>query len=109
MAQANYVTNAIRVLITAASRKTSTNPVRTASAEPLTGMAGLLSGADPVPKRPRRSFSKSLIVQSACPPAIVQKSTQSGPGCIDLRQGCVASDAINVRRAEEPLAGRRVG
>jgi hypothetical protein len=105
MAQANYVTNAIRVLITARSRKASTNHVRTPSVEPLAGRAGLLSAANPVPKRPGRSFSKSPIVQSACLPAIVQQSTQKAPGCIDFRQGgrpfCgLASDATN--------AGRRV-
>ena len=39
MAQADYVTNAIRALITDARPKTSTNPVRTASAAPIAGLA----------------------------------------------------------------------
>jgi hypothetical protein len=40
MAQANHVTNAIRVPNTAAGRKKSTNSVRTAFREPTAGLAG---------------------------------------------------------------------
>ena len=113
MAQANYVTNAIRALITDARPKTSTNPVRTASAAPIAGLAKVLSPAYPAPKRPRRSFSKSLIGQSDCLPAFVCESTQNALGWIDFRQ-CdrpfydLASDATNLRRPELPLAARRV-
>ncbi len=113
MAQADYVTNAIRVLITDAKPKTSTNPVRTASAAPIAGLAKVHSPADPAPKRPRRCFSKSLIGQSDCVPAVVCESTQNALGWIAFRQ-CdrsfydLASDATNFQRAELPLAVRRV-
>ena len=40
MAQADYVTNAIRALITGAGAKPSTNPVRTAHAEFVAALAG---------------------------------------------------------------------
>ena len=40
MAQAGYVTNAIRALITGAGAKPSTNPVRAAHAEFVTALAG---------------------------------------------------------------------
>ena len=44
MAQADYVTNAIRALITGASAKPSTNPVRAAYADFIAALAGIPHG-----------------------------------------------------------------
>ena len=47
MAQAEYVTNAIRALITGASAKPSTSPVRAAHAEFVAALAGHPPRTDP--------------------------------------------------------------
>ena len=52
MAQADYVSNAIRALITGAGAKPSTNPVRAAHAEFVATLAG--HPPWPIPLEPRR-------------------------------------------------------
>jgi hypothetical protein len=94
MAQANHVTNAIRVLNTAAGRKKSTNSVRTAFREPTAGLAGFLSAQIPL----LQSFTKA---RRTLPAGLI-----SGKATASICN--LALDATNLQLAEGPLAGWRV-
>jgi hypothetical protein len=91
MAQADYVTTAIRALITGAGANPSTNPVRAAHAE----FVAALAGHPPrrIPLKPdgfdvedRVDYSKKvLIARSAYLIAILDHTAQIVPGGVDLR------------------------
>jgi hypothetical protein len=92
MAQADYVTNAIRVLITNASAKASTNPVRAAYAEFVAALAGhpprsIPIDADAIDVEDRADhLNKVLNGLSAYLTAILHDTAQNVPGGLDLRQ-----------------------
>jgi hypothetical protein len=92
MAQADYVTNAIPSLITAASAEPSTNPVRGAYAELLAGRAGHPSR--PIRLKPHvvdledRADHLNEVFNAlwACLTAISDDTAQNIPGGLDLCQ-----------------------
>ena len=92
MAQADYVTNAIRVLVTNASAKPSTNPVRAAYAEFVVALAG--HPPRPIPIKPpvvdlgdrADHLNKVLNALSAYLTAILDDTAQNVPGGLDLCQ-----------------------
>ena len=118
MAQADYVTNAIRVLITGARANPSTNVARTAYAEFIAD----LSGHPPrsMPLNPEAvdledrvdHLNRLLTALSAYLTAILDDTAQNVPGGLDLCQidallFDLASDAIGtLQRAVEGVAGR---
>lgn len=113
MAQANHVTNAIRVPITAAGRKTSTNSVRTTSREPIAGLAGFLSAPIPLLNDCADLFRKVLLSNRLVCPLSFTKARRTLPaGLISGKATAstcdLALDATNLQLAEGPLAGWRV-
>jgi len=92
MAQADYLSNAIRALITGAGAKPSTNPVRSAHAEFVTALAGqppwpmpLFADASDIEDRADH-VKKVLDAVSAYVTAILDDTAQNIPGGLDLRQ-----------------------
>ena len=92
MAQADYVTNAIRVLITNASAKASTNPVQAAYAEFVTALAGhpprsIPIDADAIDVEDGADHpNKVLNGLSAYLTAMLEDIAQNVRGGLDLRQ-----------------------
>jgi len=92
MAQADYVPNAIRALITGASAKASTNPVRGAHAEFVAALAGhpprpIPIDADAIGLWDRADhLNKVLNALSAYLTAALDDTAQNVPGGLDLRQ-----------------------
>ena len=92
MAQADYVTNAIRAPITDASAKPSANPVQAAYAEFVAALAGhpprpIPVYADAIDLEDRADhLSKVLDALSAYLTAILDDTAQNVPGGLDLRQ-----------------------
>jgi hypothetical protein len=92
MAQADYVTSAIRALITGAGAKPSTNPVRAAHAEFVTAVAGqppwpipLFADATDLEDRADH-LNKVLNALSAYLTAVLDDTAQNVPGGLDCRQ-----------------------
>ena len=118
MAQADYMTNAIRALITGAGAKPSTNPVRAAHAEFVAALAGhpprpIPVDADAIDLEDRADhLNKVLNALSAYLTAILDDTAQNVPGGLDLRQvDAVLSDltsdmAGSIHHAAESMARR---
>ena len=118
MAQADYMTNAIRALITGAGGKPSTNPVRAAHAEFVAALAGhpprpIPVDADAIDLVDRADhLNKVLNTLSAYLTAILDDTAQNVPGGLALRQvDAVLSDptsdmAGSIHHAAESMAGR---
>jgi hypothetical protein len=92
MAQAEYVNNAIRALITGAQAKTSTNLVRAVHTEFVAALAGhapraIPVNADAVDIEDRADhLNKVLNALSVYLTAILNDTAQNVPGGLDLRQ-----------------------
>jgi hypothetical protein len=92
MAQADYVNNAIRALITGAGAKPSTNLVRAVHAEFVAALTGhpprpIPVDADAIDLEDRAEhLNKVLNALSAYLTAILDDTTQNVPGGLDLRQ-----------------------
>ena len=92
MAQADYMPNAIRALITGASAKPSTNPVRVAYAEFLADLAE--NPPRPIPVRADAADLQDradhvegvLTALSAYLNAVLEDTAENVPGGLDLRQ-----------------------
>jgi hypothetical protein len=117
MAQAEYVTNAIRAQITGGGAKRSTKPVRAAHAEFVAALTG-------VPPRPIPVYADAIDLQdradhvvavltalSAYLTTILDDTAQNVPGGIELRQiDAALSDLVSdvtgtLQQAVEGLAG----
>ena len=91
MAQADYVHNAVRAVITGANPKPSTNPVRAAHADLVTAVAGnppwpIPLFADASDLEDRADHLKSLLdAVSVYVTAILDDTAQNVPGGLDLR------------------------
>jgi hypothetical protein len=92
MAQADYVTNAIRARITDTGAKASTDPVRAAYAELVAALAGhpprpIPIDADAIDLEDcAEHLNKVLNAQSAYLTAVLDDTAQNVPGGLDLRQ-----------------------
>jgi hypothetical protein len=92
MAQADYVTNAIRALITDASAKASTNHVRAAYAEFFAALAGHPQRPIPIDAKAidledhADHLNKVLNALSAYLTTVLDDTAQNVPGGLDLRQ-----------------------
>ncbi len=92
MAQADYVSNAIRALITGANAKPSTNPVRAAHADFVTAMAGnppwpIPLFADASDLEDRADHLKTVLAAlTVYVTAILDDTAQNVPGGLDLHQ-----------------------
>ena len=118
MAQADYVTNAIRALITGAIAKPSTNPVQAAYADFVAALAGhpprpIPVYADAVDLEDRADhLQKVLTALSAYLTVILDDTAQNVPGGLDLRQvdallSDLASDVTGtLQHAAERMAWR---
>jgi hypothetical protein len=118
MAQADYVPNAIRALITGASAKLSANPVRAARVELVAVLAGhppwpIPIDADATGLEDRADHLKKVLdALSVYVAAILDDTAQNVPGGLDLRSidallADLASDvAGTIRRAADAMAGR---
>lgn len=91
MAQADYVSSAVRALITGASAKPSTNPVRAAHADFVTAVAGnppwpIPLFADASDLEDRADHLKTVLdAVSVYVTAILDDAAQNVPGGLDLR------------------------
>jgi hypothetical protein len=118
MAQADYVSNAIRALITGASAKPSTNPVRAAHAEFAAALAGhppwpLPLYADATDLEDRADHLKKVLdALSVYVTAILDDTAQNVPGGLDLHSidallSDLASDVTGtIQRAADAMSGR---
>jgi hypothetical protein len=118
MAQADYVTNAIRALITGANVKLSTNVVRAAHVEFVATLAGyppwpIPFDADATDLEDRADHLKQVLdALSVYVAAILDDTAQNIPGGLDLRfidalLSDLASDVTGtIRRAADAIAGR---
>jgi hypothetical protein len=118
MAQAEYVSNAIRALITGASANPSTSLVRAAHAEFVAALAGhpprpIPVDADIVDLEDRADhLNKVLSALSAYVTVILDDTAQNAPGGLDLHHieaglSDLASDVTGtIQRAVDALAGR---
>jgi hypothetical protein len=118
MAQAEYVTNAIRALITGADAKTSTSPVGAAHAEFVAALAGhpprpIPVDADAIDLEDRANhLNKVLKALSVYGAAVLNDTAQKIPGGLDLRHiDAVLSDLASdvtaiIQRAADGMAGR---
>jgi hypothetical protein len=118
MAQAGYVTNVVRPLITDAGSKPSTNPIHTAHAELVTAVAG--QPPCPIPPFPGASdledraehLKKMLNAVSVYLVAILDDTARNVPGGLDLRSvdallSDLASDVTGaVQGAADDMTGR---
>jgi hypothetical protein len=118
MAQAGYVTNAIRALITGAREKSSTNSVRTAHAEFVTELAGqppwpipLFADATDLEDRADH-LKKVLNAVSVYVTAILEDTAQNVPGGLNRRSiDALLSDLLSdvtgtIQGAADAMAGR---
>jgi hypothetical protein len=118
MAQAGYVTNAIRAPITGAEAKPSTNRVRAAHAEFVTALAGqppwpipLFADATDLEDRADH-LKKVLNAVSVYVTALVGDTAQNVPGGLDLRYiDALVSDLASevtgtIQGAADAMAGR---
>jgi hypothetical protein len=91
MAQADYVSSAVRALITGANAKPSTNPVRAAHADFVTAVAGdppcsIPLFADAVDLEDRADHLKRVLeAVSVYVTTILDDTAQNVPGGLDLR------------------------
>ena len=119
MAQAEYVSNAIRALITGASEKLSTaTPVRVAHSEFIATLAGHLPRpipleADALDLEDRADHLNTVLsALSVYVTVILDDTTQNVPGSLDLRdaEGLLADLASDltgaIQRAADDMAGR---
>jgi hypothetical protein len=118
MAQAEYVSSAIRALITDASAKASTNPVRAAYAELVATLAGhpprlIPIDAEAINLEDRADhLNKVLNALSAYLTALLDDTAQNVPGGLDLRQvDALLSDLVSdvsgtLQNAVERMAWR---
>jgi hypothetical protein len=118
MAQAGYVSNAVRPLITGAGSKPSTNPVHTAHAEFVTALARQPSCpiplfADATDLEDRADHLKDvLIAVSIYLSALLGDTAQNVPGGLNLRSinallSDLASDVTGtIQGAADDMAGR---
>ncbi len=118
MAQADYVSNAVRALITGAGAKLPTNPIRVAHAEFVATLAG--HPPWPIPLDPDATdledradhLKKVLSALSVYVTAILDDTAQNVPGGLDLRHidallFDLASDVTGtIQRAADALAER---
>ena len=115
MAQADYVSNAVRALITGAGAKPPTNPVRLAHVEFAATLAGnppwpILLYADASDLEDRADHLKKVLdALSVYVTAILDDTAQNVPGGLDLR----AIDALlsdlesgTIQRAADAMAWR---
>jgi hypothetical protein len=92
MAQADYVSNAIRALITGAGAKPSTNPARAAHVEFVAAVAGhqpwpMPLDADATDLEDRADHLNTVLkAVSAYLAAILDDTAQNVPGGLELRQ-----------------------
>ncbi|MGA8613435.1 MAG: hypothetical protein WB760_17375 [Xanthobacteraceae bacterium] len=118
MAQAGYVTNAIRALITGAGSKPSTNSVRTALAEFVTALAGqppwpipLFADATDLEDRADH-LKKVLNAVSVYVTALLGDTAQNVPGGLDVRYiDALLSDLVSdvtgtIQGAADAMPGR---
>jgi hypothetical protein len=118
MAQAGYVTNAIRTLITGAGAEPSTNLVRTAHAE---FVAALVEHPPrPIPVAANAAdlddradhLATVLVALSVYMTTLLEDTAQNVPGGLDLRSiDALLSDLVSdvtgiIRRAADALTGR---
>ena len=118
MAQADYLSNAIRALITGASAKPSTNPVRAAHAEFVAAVAGHPPWSMPLHPdasdlEDRADHLKAVLdALSVYVAAILDDTAQNVPGGLDLRQtDALLSDLTSeatgtIQRAADAMAER---
>jgi hypothetical protein len=118
MAQADYVSNAVRALITGAGAKPSTNPVRAAHAEFVATLAGcppwpIPIAADATDLEDRADHLKKVLnARSVYVTAILDDTAQNVPGGLDLRSidallSDLSSDVTGtIQRAADSVAGR---
>src|SRR4030081_831642 len=118
MAQAEYVTNAIRAPITGASAKPSTSPVLAAHAEFVALLAGhpprpIPGDVDAIDLDDRADHLNALFNGlSVYLTAILDDTVQNAPGRLDLRDveailSALASDVTGtIQHAADDLAGR---
>ena len=118
MAQADYVSNAVRALITGAGAKPSTNPTRVAHAEFVATLAG--HPPWPIPLDPdatdledRADHLKEVLnALSVYVTAVLDNTAQNVPGGLDLRYidallSDLASDVTGtIQRAADAMVGR---
>ncbi len=116
MAQADYLSNAIRALITGSGAKPSTNPIRVAHAEFVATLAGHQPW--PIPLDPDVTaledradhLKKMLNALSVYVTAVLDDTAQNVPGGLDLRHIdalLLASDVRGtVQRAADAMAER---
>jgi len=118
MAQADYVSNLIRVLITGSSAKPSTSPVRAAHAEFVAALATypprpIPLDADAVDLEDRADhLNKVLEALTVYVTVILDDSAQNAPGGFDLPHieavlADLASDVTGaIQHAADGMAGR---
>jgi hypothetical protein len=118
MAQADYLSNAVRALITGAGAKPSTNPVRAAHAEFVAALAAhppwpIPLYADATDLEDRADHLKTVLnAVSVYVTAILDDTAQNLPGSLDLRQiDALLSDLTSdvtgtIQRAADAMAGR---
>jgi hypothetical protein len=118
MAQAGYVTNAIRALITDAEAKPSTNRVRAAHAEFVTALAAhppwpIPVGVSATELEARADHLNTVLdALSVYMTALVSDTAQNVPGGLDVRHidnllSDLASDVTGtIRGAADAMAGR---
>jgi hypothetical protein len=116
MAQADYVSNAVRALITGANAKPSTNPVRAAHADFVTALAGqppfpmpLFADASDLEDRADH-LKKVLEAVTVYVTTLLDDTAQNLPGGLDCRQiDALLSDLTDdvtgtIRRAADAVA-----
>ena len=118
MAQADYVNNAFRALITGATAKPSTNPVRAAHAEFVAALAGnpprpIPVATDAVDLEERAEHLKQVLnALSVYVTAILDDTAQNVAGGLHLRQveallSDLTSDVVgSIQLAAASMAGR---
>ena len=118
MAEADYVTTAIRALITGAGAKPSTNPVRAAHVELVAALTGRPTRRSPFTpdgfdlEGPRRSLEEGAHRVVGLSDRYPRRSAQNVPGRLDLRQvdavlsGLTSDVAGTIQYAAESMAGR---
>jgi hypothetical protein len=118
MAQAGYVTNAVRPLITGAGSKPSSNPIHAAHAEFVTALAGqspcpIPLFADATDLEDRADHLKTVLnAVSVYLTALLNDTAQNVPGGLNLRSidallSDLASDVTGtIQGAADDMAGR---
>ena len=117
MAQADYVNNAFRALITGATAKPSTNPVRAAHAEFVAALAGnpprpIPVATDAVDLEERAEHLKQVLNALSVYVTAILDDTENVPGGLHLRQveallSDLTSDVVgSIQLAAASMAGR---